>query len=78
MKRMPSSFIVMSLLVMVFLYLPVVILIGLSFNASTMGVAWKGFTFQWYEKLATDQAILDATVNSVVIALLSTGMALIL
>jgi ABC-type spermidine/putrescine transport system permease subunit II len=36
MKRMPSSFILMSLLVMLFLYLPVVILIGMSFNASTM------------------------------------------
>jgi ABC-type spermidine/putrescine transport system permease subunit II len=78
MKRMPTSFIVMSVLVMLFLYLPVVILIGLSFNASTMGVAWKGFTFQWYEKLAMDQAILEATVNSVVIALVSTGLALIL
>lgn len=78
MKRMPSSFLVMSLLVMLFLYLPVVILIGLSFNASTMGVAWKGFTFQWYEKLAMDQGILEAALNSVVIALLSTGMALIL
>ena len=78
MKRMPSSFLLMSLLVMLFLYLPVVILIGLSFNASTMGVAWKGFTFQWYEKLAMDRAILEATVNSGVIAFISTGLALIL
>ncbi|MDT3776608.1 ABC transporter permease [Nitrospira sp. MA-1] len=78
MKRMPSSFILMSVLVMLFLYLPVVILIGLSFNASTMGVAWKGFTFQWYEKLALDRAILEATVNSVVIAIISTGLALFL
>ena len=78
MKRTPTTFIVTSLLVMLFLYLPVVFLIGLSFNASTMGVAWKGFTFEWYEKLAMDQAILEATVNSVVIALVSTGLALIL
>ena len=78
MKRIPTSFLLNSLMVMLFLYLPVMILIGLSFNASTMGVAWKGFTFQWYEKLVMDPSILDATVNSVVIALVSTGLALIL
>lgn len=78
MKRLPTSFLLHSLLVMLFLYVPVVILIGLSFNSSTMGVAWKGFTFQWYEKLWMNQSILDATVNSVVIAGVSTGLALIL
>jgi spermidine/putrescine transport system permease protein len=78
MKRIPTSFLLNSLMVMLFLYLPVVILIGLSFNASTMGVAWKGFTFQWYEKLVTNPSILDATLNSVVIAGLSTGLSLVL
>jgi len=78
MKRIPTSFLLNSLMVMLFLYLPVLILIGLSFNASTMGVTWKGFTFQWYEKLLMDPSILGATVNSVIIALVSTGLALIL
>jgi spermidine/putrescine transport system permease protein len=78
MKRIPSSFIFYSLTVMLFLYLPVVILIGLSFNASSMGVAWKGFTFQWYEKLVMDSSILHAAVNSIIIAVVSTGLALIL
>jgi spermidine/putrescine transport system permease protein len=78
MKRIPASFVLNSLLVMLFLYLPVLILITLSFNASSMGVAWKGFTFQWYEKLLVDSSILDATLNSVIIAVVSTGLALIL
>lgn len=78
MKRIPISFLLNSLMVMLFLYLPVLILIVLSFNASTMGVAWKGFTFQWYEKLITDPSIFDATLNSVVIAGVSTGLSLIL
>ena len=78
MKRIPASFLLNSLMVMLFLYLPVVILIGLSFNASTLGVAWKGFTFQWYQKLVTDPSILDAAMNSVIIAGMSTGLALIL
>lgn len=78
MKRIPTSFLLNSLMVMLFLYLPVVILIGLSFNASTMGVAWKGFTFQWYQKLVMDPSILDATLNSVIIAGVSTGLSLML
>ncbi|HSF08747.1 MAG TPA: ABC transporter permease, partial [Nitrospirales bacterium] len=73
-----TSFLLVSLLIMLFLYLPVMLLIGLSFNASTMGVAWKGFTLQWYEKLVMDPAILHATLNSVVIAGVSTGLALVL
>jgi spermidine/putrescine transport system permease protein len=78
MKRMPASFLLTSLLVMVFLYLPVLILIVLSFNVSTMGVAWKGFTFQWYERLVMDRSILEATLNSLIVASVSTGLALIL
>ncbi len=78
MKRIPASFIFYSLMVMLFLYLPVVILIGLSFNASSMGVAWKGFTFQWYEKLVMDASILHAAGNSVIIAVVSTSLALLL
>ena len=61
---------------MVFLYLPVVMLIGLSFNASSMGVAWKGFSIQWYEKLLADPSIVDATINSLIIAVFSTGFSL--
>lgn len=78
MKRFPASFLLNSLMVMLFLYLPVLILIGLSFNASTMGVAWKGFTVQWYEKLVINPSILDAALNSVIIAGVSTTLALIL
>lgn len=78
MKRLPVSFLLMSLMVMLFLYLPVVILIALSFNDSSMGVAWKGFTFHWYEKLVGDASILHAALNSAMIAIVSTGLALIL
>ena len=63
---------------MLFLYLPVILLIGLSFNASAMGVVWQGFTLQWYEKLLTDSSILDATMNSLIIGVLSTGLSLLL
>lgn len=77
MIRVQRSVGISGLLVMMFLYLPVVVLIVLSFNASTMGVAWKGFSLQWYEKLWADRAILDATVNSLMIASIATVLSLL-
>lgn len=78
MIRVPQSIGISGLLVMMFLYLPVMVLIVLSFNASTMGVAWKGFSLQWYEKLLADRSMIDATVNSVMIASISTVFSLLL
>jgi spermidine/putrescine transport system permease protein len=78
MNRLPRSMVMAGLMTMVFLYLPVIMLIGLSFNASSMGVAWKGFSIQWYEKLLADPSIVDATVNSLIIAVISTGISLLL
>ena len=37
--------------VMLFLYLPIVVLIANSFNLSKYGGEWAGFTFKWYEVL---------------------------
>lgn len=78
MRPLPKSLVLAGLMTLVFLYLPVIILIGLSFNASAMGVAWKGFSLQWYEKLLTDPSIVDATVNSLIIAVISTACSLLL
>jgi spermidine/putrescine transport system permease protein len=78
MRPLPTPIIFAAFLVMLFLYLPVIILIALSFNASTMGVAWKGFSVQWYEKLLTDPFIMDATLNSLIVALISTSGSLLL
>lgn len=78
MNRVPRPVFFAGLMAMGFLYLPVMVLIGLSFNASTMGVAWKGFSLQWYAKLLADPAIIEATVTSLIIAFISTGLSLLL
>lgn len=78
MIRIPRSFLISAIMAILFLYGPVVILILLSFNASTMGVVWKGFSFQWYEQLLLDSSILDATLNSLTIAMVSTVLSLFL
>ena len=40
--------------VLLFLYLPIVLLIVYSFNDSKYSVVWEGFTFKWYSQLASE------------------------
>jgi spermidine/putrescine transport system permease protein len=43
--------------VYLFLYVPVVLLIVLSFNDSRYAIVWEGFTTRWYEALLAGQTI---------------------
>ena len=47
-------------LIIAFLYLPILMLIVLSFNNSRSRVTWGGFTLDWYVKLFSDSRILEA------------------
>ncbi len=70
-----SKFAVIVLcLVMVFLYLPIVVLVVNSFNLSKYGGEWVGFTFKWYKILFSPQnrAIWEAFERSLLIAATST------
>ena len=61
-----------------FLYVPIMILIGYSFNDSRLVTVWSGFSFKSYFELFQDQQILDAAWLSLEIALLCACMSLIL
>lgn len=52
----------------VFLYLPIVILIIFSFNASRYSGAWRGFTLEWYRSLFSNEALGVALKNSLIVA----------
>lgn len=67
-----------TLLVLAFLYLPILTLVLQSFNAARFGGKWEGFSLRWYEALINDKAILDATLNTLIIAILSTIFSTIL
>ncbi|MFL6807303.1 MAG: putrescine ABC transporter permease PotI, partial [Xanthobacteraceae bacterium] len=43
-----------------FLYLPIVILVIYSFNASRLVTVWGGWSLRWYGELMSDGAILEA------------------
>ena len=47
-------------LVLAFLYVPIVVMIALSFNASVSSAEWTGFTLNWYKKLLQREDIIAA------------------
>ena len=56
-----------------FLYLPIVILVIYSFNASRYASgAWRGFSLQWYASLFSNEAIGAALKNTLIVAAAST------
>ncbi len=59
-------------LVMVFLYIPIVILVIYSFNDAKIVTSWKGFTLNYYLRLWENDAIKEALRNTLLIAGLST------
>jgi spermidine/putrescine transport system permease protein len=61
-----------------FLYLPLIVVVVFSFNASTMTSRWAGFTLDWYWKLFRDEEMLTAAWNSLLIGLLSSAVATVL
>ncbi|MBV9441576.1 MAG: ABC transporter permease [Acidobacteriaceae bacterium] len=57
--------------VYVFLYLPLLVLTVFSFNHSRLSV-WEGFTLDWYRRVLANDALIEGTVNSLIIAAVST------
>ncbi len=65
-------------LLLAFLYLPIIIMALMSFNASPFYQLPLEWTTDWYKALAQDSQILAATWNSVEIAVLTTLIATVL
>lgn len=65
-------------LVFVFLYLPILTLIILSFNASPMVTSWGGWSLRWYSALAKDAEIIAGFKLSLEVAFLTACASVIL
>jgi putrescine transport system permease protein len=61
-----------------FLYLPIVILVIYSFNASRLVTVWGGWSTRWYTEFFNDRAMIDAAWMSLRVALVSATMATLL
>ena len=75
MKKLRSK--IYLIIIMAFLYLPIVYLIAYSFNDGKTSV-WKGFTLKWYEALFNDAQIMGSLKNTLIIAVLASVIATVL
>ncbi|MBD5459673.1 MAG: ABC transporter permease [Lachnospiraceae bacterium] len=52
-------------------YIPILLTVIYSFNASRISSVWGGFSLEWYRELLRDRDIREALINSLILALLS-------
>ncbi len=61
-----------------FLYLPIAVLVGYSFNASRLVTIWGGFSTRWYGALLVDEKFREAALTSLEIGVMAASLALVL
>ena len=58
-------------IVLAVMYIPILLVIVYSFNQSRISSVWDGFSLKWYGELFKDKDLLQAMVNSLVLATIS-------
>lgn len=66
------------ILILIFLYAPILTLVVLSFNSSKSRAKWGGFSLHWYKELFQNEEILSALYTTLIIAFLSAFIAVII
>lgn len=60
---------VYAFFIYIFLYAPIALIVGFSFNAGKYAMDWQGFSLFWYGKAFSNPLIMEALRTSVIIAL---------
>jgi spermidine/putrescine transport system permease protein len=76
-KRAGVGLAVYALAAFLFLHLPLLILAAFSFNASRFTV-WQGFSLRWYTAALQDSQLIEASWNSLIIAVFATVVSTII
>lgn len=63
---------IVTWITLLFFYLPIILLMVNSFNASSTGGSWSGFTFKWYRDLFKAREIWFALRNTLLVGFVST------
>jgi spermidine/putrescine transport system permease protein len=66
------------LLTYAFLYIPIAVVVVMSFNSSKMPFTWTGFSLRWYGTLLEDTAVRQGFLNTMVVAVGATIIATVL
>jgi putrescine transport system permease protein len=77
-RRAPAGLLTVLLIGIAILYLPIVVLIGYSFNASPLVNVWGGFSTRWYGELVHNRQLLEAALLSLEVAVSASSGAVVL
>ena len=58
-------------IILIFMYLPILIVIIYSFNENKLTAIWSGFSLKWYAELLKDKDLMEALKNSLILGVLS-------
>ncbi|GFM32092.1 spermidine/putrescine ABC transporter permease PotC [Desulfovibrio subterraneus] len=58
-----------------FLYIPILVVMVYSFNNARFATDWRGFTWSWYGKLFANTQLMDAALNTLMVATLAATFA---
>lgn len=65
-------------LVYLFLYAPILVLMFFSFNSTRSTQVWTGFSLEWYGELLRDQSVHDAFRTSLIVGVTATAIATVI
>ena len=71
MKKMSLSSKIYLAIVLLFLYLPIIMLVVLSFNESNSTSVMSGFSTKWYVELFRDEETIKACYNTLILAVMT-------
>jgi putrescine transport system permease protein len=77
-ERLPGGLIAVLAFGLAFLYLPILVLIAYSFNASALVTVWGGFSAAWYGRLIHNPQVLDAALLSLEVGMAAASAAVVL
>ncbi|MCU9836411.1 ABC transporter permease [Ruegeria sp. WL0004] len=73
--RTLPGFAIVAIFTLITLYAPIAILVTFSFNAGTSMAIWEGFSLRWYQQAVANEAVQDAAVRSLFLALVAASVA---
>jgi spermidine/putrescine transport system permease protein len=76
-KRLPG-FSTIAAFCFAFLYLPIVILVVYAFNAGRTISIWEGFSLRWFREALANEAVQEAALRSLYVALIAAMLSTIL
>ena len=69
---------IVAVFVIIFLYLPITAVVGLSFNKSSNSLIWKGFSLDWYKSIWSNEPIMSSFQRTIFVAVVTTILSLVI